>query len=146
MDTEDHQTVDVLVRLAFVILARLQAHAAATDLSTQQVRLLGILRDSEPTIKELAAQMGTDKSSMSGAVMRAERRGLVSRAPDERDRRAVRVRLEPAGRNLVGAATRQFEVEIGELFESLTERQQALWRDFTLRMLVADAADRCVDL
>lgn len=57
-----------MTRLAFVMNTRLEERAAEAELSIQQVRLLGILRDREPTINELAAHVGTDKSSMSGAA------------------------------------------------------------------------------
>ncbi|MGY1962144.1 MarR family transcriptional regulator [Nocardia gipuzkoensis] len=49
------------------------------DLSLTQLRLLGLLRDRRPRMTDLAAFLGLDKSTMSGLVERAERRGLVAR-------------------------------------------------------------------
>lgn len=147
MSTENEvSAVEALARLAFVTTARLEACAAASGLSIQQVRLLGILRDREPTINELAAHIGTDKSSMSGAVARAERHGLVSRAPDEQDGRAVRVRLEPAGRALVDEAGAQFQTETQRLFATLSAAERAQWLDLTNRLLAAGAHEHSLSL
>jgi DNA-binding MarR family transcriptional regulator len=74
-------TVDGLVQLSFLVHGLLERRAAEHELSMIQVRLLGVLRDRKPTINEVAALLRLDKSSVSGLVDRAERRGLVARAP-----------------------------------------------------------------
>src|ERR1700745_2857594 len=79
--------VDGLAQLSFVIQGMLERRAAGHDLSMAQVRLLGVLRDRTPTMNELARLLGLDKSSMTGLVDRAERRGLVARVPSATDRR-----------------------------------------------------------
>ena len=139
VDESQLSTLDALARLSFVIIARMEARAAEVGLSIQQVRLLGILRDREPTINELASHLNVDKSSMSGAVVRAERRGLVSRVPDREDGRSVRVRLEPRGRALLDAASERFEGDTHRVLATLTERQRAQWTSLTARLLSAEA-------
>lgn len=134
--------VDILARLAFVTSARLERRGAEVELSIQQVRLLGILRDRQPTINELAAHLGTDKSSMSGAVLRAERRGLVSRVPDEDDGRVVRVRLEPEGRALVDAASARFDDDVQQMFAAVTVAERAQWVALSIRLLESEAEGR----
>ena len=71
--------------------------AAAHDLSLTQMRLLGILRDRVPAMLDLARHLGLGKSSVTGLIDRAERRGLVERAPAPHDGRGVHVRLTPRG-------------------------------------------------
>src|ERR1700724_1379352 len=100
--------VDGLAQLAFVVMGLLERRAAEHDLSIPATRLLGVLRDREPTMNELARILGLDKSSVTGLVERAERRGLVERAPSPADRRAVLVRLTGEGRTLVCAAAALF--------------------------------------
>lgn len=131
--------VEVLALLSFAVTARLEASATGRDLSMQQVRLLGILRDHEPTINELAAHLGVDKSSMSGAVVRAEKRGLVIRLPDKQDGRSVRVRLTSAGRTMVDAASAEFEADAEQILASLTDGERARWTALTSRVLAAAA-------
>lgn len=138
-DDSELSAIEALARLSFAIGARLETRSAEVGLSVQQVRLLGILRDREPTINELAAHLGVDKSSMSGAVARAERRGLVSRTTDTQDGRAVRVHLEAAGRALVDAASARFTEDARVLLNALSERQRAQWTMLTTRLLAAGA-------
>jgi DNA-binding MarR family transcriptional regulator len=49
---------------------------------------------------DLGATLGLEKSSLTGLVDRAVRRGLVRRAPDPDDRRAVHVLLTEEGREV----------------------------------------------
>src|SRR6516162_3299625 len=93
--------VDGMAQLSFVIQGMLERRAAEHDLSVIQTRLLGILRDRTPTMNELARFLRLDKSSVTGLVDRAERRGLVTRLPSATDRRAVQVSLTADGRTLV---------------------------------------------
>jgi DNA-binding MarR family transcriptional regulator len=90
---DDRGLVDALAELSFLVQGTLAKYAAANDLSMTQTRLLGVLRDREPTMQELARLLGLDKSSVTGLVSRAERRELVQREPSRDDRRAIHVRL-----------------------------------------------------
>lgn len=134
--------IEVLGRLSFVTAARLEARAAEAGLSVQQIRLLGILRDREPTINDLSIHLGQDKSSVSGLVIRAERQGLVERVPDDVDRRAVRVVLQPAGRAMIDAASARFESDMREVLGALTRAERTHWVELTSRLLVAEAEGR----
>lgn len=138
--------VEVLGRLSFVTNARLEARASEAGLSIQQMRLLGILRDREPTINELTVHLGVDKSSVSGLVIRAERGGFVTRTQHEQDGRAVRVRLEPAGRALIDEASSRFESDVEHTFAALTGPERARWVALTVRLLRAEANERGISL
>ncbi|RIJ78131.1 MarR family transcriptional regulator [Nakamurella silvestris] len=105
MDSMASQTpqpdlVDGLVQLSFLVQSVLAEAAAAHTLTVPQIRLLGILRDREPGMLELARHLGLDKSSATGLVDRAERRGLVRRGSSDLDGRAVKVVTTPLGREL----------------------------------------------
>jgi DNA-binding MarR family transcriptional regulator len=102
-------TVDALVQLSFLIQRVLSAAGAEHELSVIQLRLLGVLRDRHAGMLELGHHLGLDKSSMTGLVSRAEKRGLVQRAPSPHDGRAVLVSLTPLGQQL----TERFTTEIG---------------------------------
>jgi DNA-binding MarR family transcriptional regulator len=62
--------------------------------------VLGILRDRQVRMTELADHLGLEKSMMTGLIARAEKRGLVRRVPNADDGRAVDVQLTAAGREL----------------------------------------------
>lgn len=110
--------VDALVQLSFRIQGILSAAGAEHDLSIIQIRLLGVLRDRHPGMLELGRHLGLDKSSMTGLVGRAEKRGLVRRSPSPHDGRAVLVSLTPLGHRLA----EQCGSGIGRSVTALTER------------------------
>jgi DNA-binding MarR family transcriptional regulator len=109
---EDLGLVDGLVQLSFLVQGMLVKRASSRDLSIIQMRLLGVLRDREPTMKELAQLLELDKSSTTGLVDRAQRRGLVRRTPSPNDRREVIVGLTAKGRNLVTRIGEEFQRDV----------------------------------
>jgi DNA-binding MarR family transcriptional regulator len=138
--------VDGLAQLSFLITGLLERRAGEHDLSLAATRLLGVLRDREPTMNELARLLELDKSSVTGLVDRAERRGLVARAPSPADGRAVLVRLTAAGRALVTEAAGHFAADVAGLLDGLPPRDRAALARIVSRVLVAHAAGRGIDL
>ncbi|GAA2614815.1 MarR family transcriptional regulator [Paractinoplanes durhamensis] len=86
-----------------------------------QLRVLGILRDRRARVTDLAMFLGVDKSSMSGLIDRAERRGLIGRDKNPDDRRALDVFLTPAGLEL----TERLYAQVRTTMEPATERLDA---------------------
>ncbi|MDL4818383.1 MarR family winged helix-turn-helix transcriptional regulator [Actinomadura opuntiae] len=122
--------VDALVQLSFLVQGVLSAIGSEHDLSIIQIRLLGILRDRRAGMVELATYLGLDKSSMTGLVGRAEKRGLVKRSPSPHDGRAVLVSLTPDGERL----TERAGAEIARRVAGLTERLSPAERDELTRL------------
>jgi DNA-binding MarR family transcriptional regulator len=138
--------VDGLAQLSFVITGMLERRAAEHELSIPATRLLGVLRDREPTMQELARLLDLDKSSVTGLVDRAERRGLVARAPSPADGRATLVRLTDAGRALVSGAAELFAADVAALLGQLAPQDRATLSQLVSRLLVAHAATQGIDL
>jgi DNA-binding MarR family transcriptional regulator len=109
-------------------------------------RLLGVLHDREPTVQQLARLLELDKSSVTGLVDRAERRGLVARTPSSADKRAVLVSLTGDGRALVSAAAEGFTADVTALLDHLPAGDREAFSLLVSRMLVAHAAGRGIDL
>jgi DNA-binding MarR family transcriptional regulator len=105
------------------------------------MRLLGILRDREPGILALARQLELDKSSVTGLVDRAERRGLVERVADPDDGRAVRVRLTKAGRALAARGAEEVGDELLAATTGLSEPQRRQIAALLSRVVAATAPD-----
>jgi len=117
----DIKTTDALGQIAYTVMAVLTRVAAEHDMSLTQLRVLGILRDRTPQMAQLASFLGLEKSTMSGLIGRAERRGLVERRPSPDDARVILVGLTPAGRALARAA----ELDAAEGLADLTTRLDA---------------------
>jgi MarR family transcriptional regulator, lower aerobic nicotinate degradation pathway regulator len=138
--------VDGLAQLAFVVHGILERQAAEHDLSIIGVRLLGVLRDRRPTMNELGKLLGLDKSSVSGLVDRAERRGLVARIPSTEDRRTVLVGLTDHGRSLVSRAATGFGADVSAILDLVPPSDRDTLSGIVSRLLVAYAASQGVDL
>jgi DNA-binding MarR family transcriptional regulator len=118
------EMMDSLVRVSFAVTALLSRVAAEHDLSLTQLRVMAILRDREPTMAELAAYLGLERSSVSGLIDRAVRRGLVRRDPSSDDGRAVRLSLTPDGRHLASVGADEIAALIAPMTGSLTAADQ----------------------
>lgn len=89
---------------------------AENDLSLTQLRVLAILRDRRLRMTALADYLGLEKSTMTGLVDRAEKRGLLERAPSPTDGRAVDVFLSPDGTELA----ERLYAEVGRPLSAMT--------------------------
>ena len=122
------------------------AGCSAADLSVVQTRMLGILRDREPTMNQLGRHLGLDKSSITGLVDRAQRRGLVTRTASAVDRRSFQVSITDAGRQLVEQVAAQFAEQIDRRVEPLPETDRKRLSRLATRIVTADAQVRGIDL
>jgi len=116
--SEQTQLIDVLAQTAFVVIGVLTRIAAEHDLSLTQVRVLGILRDRRLRMAELADFLGLEKSTLSGLVDRAQKRGLLERGKDAEDGRAVTVFMAPAGFELA----QRVEADVHQALAQVTDR------------------------
>jgi DNA-binding MarR family transcriptional regulator len=117
---DQRDLIDALARTSFVAMAVLSKIGAEHDLSLTQLRMLGILRDRRLKMSELADYLGLDKSTVSGLVDRAERRGLLQRAPNLADRRAVDVQLSPDGMDFAERAAALIARSLSPMTSRLT--------------------------
>lgn len=91
------RTADLLTRRAIGVLK-------AEDLSPTQYNVLRILRGAREglTCGEIACRLITRDPDVTRLLDRMEKRGLISRARESRDRRMVLARITPEGLKLVG--------------------------------------------
>jgi len=115
---------DALVQISFALMAALTEVAAEHDLSLTQLRMLGILRDREPTMADVATFTGLERSTISGLIDRAAQRGLVVRTADPHDGRSVRVSLTKRARRLVPEVTAAIADRIKPLTGHLSAAEQ----------------------
>jgi MarR family transcriptional regulator, lower aerobic nicotinate degradation pathway regulator len=124
-------------------LARL---ASEHELSLSQVRLLGILRDREPGIVELAEVLNVDKSSISGLVDRAQRRGLVERASSKTaDGRAIRVVLTEPGHRMASQFAERVSEELAELVKDVSPAQRERLATQATRIVTSSGMSRSLE-
>lgn len=121
--------IDAVAQFTFAVHEVLTRVAATQQMSVTQLRVLGILRDRTPSMAELADHLGLDRSSVSGLIDRAEKRGLVARGTAEHDARVVTVQLTDSGRTLGAELEAAVDRGVGELLAAASaEDREALVR------------------
>lgn len=108
------------------LVAALEASLAPHGLSEGRLRMLGnLFLEAEPqTPSRLAELAGVTRGTITGLIDCLERGGLVARRPDESDRRAVRVELLPAGRELMERVLPGHLARLSRLMGGLTRDEQ----------------------
>ena len=91
-----------LLRAGRAVLARVEPRLAAAGLTPTQFGVMeAILHKGPLGQRELSRKVLTSAGNMTDLVDKLEARGLVRRARQKSDRRAVRVELTPVGRDLI---------------------------------------------
>lgn len=98
-------------------------------LTVQQVEMLCVLSDRQPTFGELAELLGCDKTNITGLADRLMRRGLVTRHVDETDRRVTRLHLTAEGRGFEWKIKEAMADHVGARWGGLSREQRAVLFD-----------------
>ncbi|WP_344422964.1 MarR family winged helix-turn-helix transcriptional regulator [Amycolatopsis minnesotensis] len=122
--TPDLNLIDGLMQLSFIVQAILGRLAGEQGLSVTQLRMLAVLDDRQIGMRQLAGILELEKSSVTGLVDRAERRGLVQRIAVPGNRRAVHVTVTDAGRAVVHLVREAVRAELGQLAGTLSDSRQ----------------------
>jgi DNA-binding MarR family transcriptional regulator len=132
---EQHGLVDALAQAAFATMAVLSKVGADHDLSLTQLRVLAILRDRRLRMTVLADYLGLEKSTMTGLVDRAEKKGLLERAPSASDGRAVDVFLSSDGAELAERLYTSIAQSLSPMTSKLAPADQRRLQALLERML-----------
>lgn len=73
------------------------------DLSVEQFHILRHIRQGQSTVSELAEAKNISRAAISQAVDLLVQKGLITRTPDTKDRRHVRLALTVSGNTLLDA-------------------------------------------
>lgn len=95
------------------------------DMTVGQFQVLRRIRKGVDTVSSLAEANRTSRPAVSKAVEALVQKGLVTRLPDARDRRQVRLTLTDEGNRLLNAIYDQAEAWLSERFHSLTDAERA---------------------
>ncbi|MER7582352.1 MarR family transcriptional regulator [Kitasatospora sp. NPDC097691] len=96
---------------------------------------LSAATDEGLSIGELARAAGVSSRNVTGLVDTLERDGLAQRVQDQRDRRSVRARITPAGRDWLDSFRQPTQRAMSAVFRDFTEDELARFRDLCLRVV-----------
>lgn len=101
---------------------RLQAIAESHSLTFPQlIALFRLHQNGKMTMSDLTAHLGVTRGALTGLVDRLEEGGLVSRHPDEQDRRVVHLVLTPRARTIMAAFDSDWNQEVQAWLAPLDE-------------------------
>jgi DNA-binding MarR family transcriptional regulator len=122
--TESIEIITPLWRIAKVLADDRRRTLAALGIDSSTLDLLSVIRRSGPpyelTTREITRRTLITAGAVSQRVARAERAGLVARAPSSRSRRAVSVLLTEAGHALIETTVRRLLDHEADLIGALT--------------------------
>jgi len=119
----------MLTRTQQAVFQRFKSSLSPFDITPVQYGILKCLWDEDgQTPGQIAARLALDCSTITGLLDRMENKGVVKRAPDPKDRRALRVVLTSQGKDLREAVEKVVEAENERAMQCLTaEERKLLW-------------------
>jgi DNA-binding MarR family transcriptional regulator len=100
--------------------------ASRLEVSERELALLRTLASEGPMItRALGGRFHLPVSTMTGLVDRMEKKGLVRRVPNRRDRRSIELEATPAGALALREHARGIEAIAGGMLAALPDRDQA---------------------
>ena len=123
------EAIELLVFGAIGLTSFALAQSSLAELTLHQWRALVVIgRAGSIRVGEVALQIGTGLSATSRLLSRLERRGYLTSARDETDRRATNVRLTPLGEQVrVAVIERRRQL----MQDALGQRRSPLPKDLT---------------
>jgi DNA-binding MarR family transcriptional regulator len=137
--TEPLGLASALVQLSHLVQRVFAEVSRERDLTPQQAQFLCRLIGGPVGMAELGRSMHLEKSSLTGLVDRAERRGLVARVPDARDRRAWRIELTDHGAGVAFDTHQGVTSRLETLAADLRPEEKAVLTSAITQILAAPA-------
>lgn len=110
-------------------------------LTVQLCGVLNLLAEGPISQQEVGEQLGIDRTTVFELMDGLERKGVVVRRRNPRDRRSYAVSLTPQGRTVQKKAARAFDAAADEFFAPLKEAELAALSRM-LSQLIATADDQ----
>jgi DNA-binding MarR family transcriptional regulator len=130
---------------AFVGLALRSLAVAGAPITLPQYRMLAVLdAEGRQNVRDLAAGLGVERSTATRMCTRLVSAGLIDRAEDASDRRAVVISLTTTGREVVAAVTRARRDNVAALLRSLPAARREQLVDLLDEFATLAEKDACM--
>lgn len=128
VDVDSIEIITPLWRIAKALADERRRTLARLSVDPAMLDLLSVIRRAGPpyelTTREIARRTLVTPGAISQRIARAEQAGLVRRSPSTAARRAVAVRLTPAGHRLIERVVRRLLEHEAELVGGLAARDR----------------------
>jgi len=127
----------LLTQAHFNLVSEVAAALEPLGVSNRGYHVLATARTGEYTQKELAEQIGLDKTTMVVTVDELEQKGLAERKPSSTDRRARVITVTKAGDRTVAQGQKIIDRIQGDVLENLSAKERKVFLE-ALGSLVKD--------
>src|SRR4051812_41904445 len=127
----------LLTQAHFNLVSEVAAALEPLGVSNRGYHVLATARTGEYTQKELAEQIGLDKTTMVVTVDELEEKGLAERLPSSTDRRARVISVTKAGERTVAQGQKIIDRIQGDVLDSLPSQERRVFLE-SLGSLVQD--------
>lgn len=117
----------LLTQAHFNLVSEVSAALEPLGVSNRGYHVLATARSGEYTQKELAEQIGLDKTTMVVTVDELEQKGLAERKPSSTDRRARVISVTKAGERKVTQGQKIIDRIQGDVLESLPAKERKVF-------------------
>jgi MarR family transcriptional regulator, lower aerobic nicotinate degradation pathway regulator len=132
----------VLARLGTLARHQCADHLAASGLSQHQHAILCCLDEyGSACQRDIAVRLGLDSGDIVAFFDGLQKRGLVLRERDQRDRRRQVVSLTPSGKHTLQDIERALDAAEPGILAALTERERAELHQIATRILIRHRPD-----
>jgi MarR family transcriptional regulator, 2-MHQ and catechol-resistance regulon repressor len=127
-DTKKNQQQELVYAITdiYKLLSKMMLKSAAKEnLTIQQASVLRILAKKGPIQMNLLCQeLSVTPPNITSLIDRLEKKGLVKRTEDKKDRRKTEIQLTTNGKELYETVTESYKGYIQESFSALTPEEQ----------------------
>lgn len=129
-------------RLTNSLQERLNRDLETLDLTGSQWTVMSILSTGDGcSPATIAEKMQIDRSAASRLADRLEKKGLVSRQVDEKDRRSVRVVISEPGEMMISYMNQAVEKHQQQILDSLSDSEAETFKRLLKKLLQAEGID-----
>lgn len=129
----------LLAQSARIMRDKLSGALSSTGLSLQQLTLLRLLASAESmNQQELGSACNLDKTTITELIDTLEQAGFAKRRVNRADRRAKKITLTPAGKRVLGKATKLAAQAEEDFLRLFSEREWSTVRRCLTRYLEAN--------
>jgi DNA-binding MarR family transcriptional regulator len=130
----------LISRVQSLMRPQIEAAFDKQDLTFSQWRVLMCLRDRlANTCADISRELSHDSGSLTRLVDQLDRRGLIRRTRDRKDRRVVTLALTPAGRAAINAVLPNVVAHFNDLLGGFSAREVKTLTSLLTRLLVRAA-------
>ncbi len=127
--------VKLIPQIARKTIRREAGELASGHITLPQFLILNILEeDDESRMTDIARTLGVSTAAATGIVERMVKSGYAQRRYDASDRRIIKIKLNPKGRELVQRINKQKKQNIIEIFGKLSAQDRDNFLNILLRI------------